>query len=80
MLCAAAMMRRALLTTGSRLSAFWHRVMAVVVDEGIEWQKRRPGILWAILVITVAVVWMAIGFTISGIVGRVIGRRDRRLG
>jgi hypothetical protein len=30
--------------------------MAVVVDEGIEWQKRRPGILWAILVITVAAV------------------------
>lgn len=74
------MLRRALLTTGTRLSAFWHRMMAVVVDEGIGWQKRRPGIVWAILVITVAVIWMAIGFVVSGIAGRILARRDRRLG
>ena len=74
------MLRRALLTTGTRLSAFWHRMMAVVVDEGIGWQKRRPGIVWAILVITVAVIWMAIGFVVSGIAGRILARRDRRQG
>ena len=67
-------------TTGNRLSAIWHKVMAVTVDEGIGWQARRPSILWAVLVILFAVIWMAIGYTVSGVVGKLFSRRDRRLG
>ena len=72
-------MKRVLVNTGKRLSAWWHKVMAVAVDEGIGWQQRRPSILWAVLVILFTVVWMIIGYTVSGIVGRLLARRDRRL-
>ncbi|MBU3079048.1 hypothetical protein [Sphingomonas quercus] len=74
------MMKRALTVTRNRLSEMWHRVMAVTVDEGISWQQRRPPVLKAIVVITFAMIWMAIGYVVSGVVGRILARRDRRLG
>lgn len=73
-------MKRALTNAGNRLSDMWHRVMAVVVDDGISWQQRRPPVLKAIVVITFAVLWMVIGYLVSGLAGRILARRDRRLG
>lgn len=72
-------MRSTLSGSATRLSDFWHRVMTVTVDEGIAWQQKRPPILKATIVILFAIIWMAIGYLVSGIIGRLLARRDRRL-
>lgn len=72
-------MRRNFSDVGTRLVDMWHRVMAATVDEGIGWQQKRPPRVKAVLVILFAVTWMAIGYVVSGIIGRLLARRDRRL-